>query len=250
MHAMSKVAQVTFAFWVIKILATTLGETGGDALSMTMDLGYALSTVIFFGIFIVAVTAQVASDKFHPFLYWTVIVATTTAGTTMSDYMDRTLDLGYPMASLILFAVVLLLLAVWRLTLGTVSVDNLTNRRAEVFYWITILFSNTLGTALGDFLADSSGFGFEGGALVFAAALAVIVLAYFYTKVSHTLLFWAAFILTRPLGATLGDILTKPRSSGGLDLGTINSSAIIAVLIIVGILYTLRRPQDLSAAGS
>jgi uncharacterized membrane-anchored protein len=247
MHAMNKVPLVTFAFWVIKILATTLGETGGDALSMTLDLGYATSTVIFFAIFIVTLSAQVAVTKYHPFLYWAVIVATTTAGTTLSDYLDRTLALGYPKASLLLFAMVLLVLALWRATTGSVSVDNIASRKAEIFYWVTILFSNTLGTALGDFLADSSGLGFEGGALVFAGVLALIALAYFYSNVSHTLLFWAAFILTRPLGATLGDFLTKPRDAGGLDLGTINSSAIMAACIVVLILITYPKSEPRSA---
>jgi len=247
MHAMNKVPLVTLAFWVIKILATTLGETGGDALSMTLDLGYATSTVIFFAIFIVTLSAQVASTKYHPFLYWAVIVATTTAGTTLSDYLDRTLALGYPKASLLLFTMVLLVLALWRATTGSVSVDNITSRKAEIFYWVTILFSNTLGTALGDFLADSFGIGFEGGALVFAGVLALIALAYFYSNVSRTLLFWAAFILTRPLGATLGDLLTKPRDAGGLDLGTINSSAIMAVCIVVLILITYPKSEPRSA---
>jgi uncharacterized membrane-anchored protein len=248
MHAINKVPQVTFAFWVIKILATTLGETGGDALSMTLRLGYAVSTAIFFAFFVGALAAQVGSKKYHPFLYWAVIVATTTAGTTMSDYLDRTLGLGYPAASLILFGMVLLVLVVWRVTIGSVSASTITSRRTEIFYWVTILFSNTLGTALGDFLADSSGLGYEGGALVFAAALAVIALAYFYANVSHVLLFWAAFILTRPLGATLGDILTKPHGTGGLELGRFSSSAIIAAFIVVFILLSWRRPSEQSSA--
>jgi uncharacterized membrane-anchored protein len=248
MHAMNKVPAVTLGFWVIKILATTLGETGGDALSMTLDLGYAVSTAIFFGFFIVTLAAQVASDRYRPFLYWAVIVATTTAGTTMSDYLDRTLALGYPVASLLLFAIVMLVLATWRVTLGTVSVDTITSRRAEIFYWVTILFSNTLGTALGDFLADSSGLGYEGGALVFGAGLAVLALAYYTTGISRTALFWSAFILTRPLGATLGDILTKPRDTGGLDLSRISSSLIIAAFIIGAIVLTSRRSEQPSAA--
>jgi uncharacterized membrane-anchored protein len=247
-HATNKVPQVTFAFWVIKILATTLGETGGDALSMTLQLGYLVSTAIFFAIFMAVLAAQVAADKCYPFLYWAVIVATTTVGTTTSDYLDRTLELGYPMASLILLFMVLLVLAVWRAVTGTVSVNNITSRRAEIFYWVTILFSNTLGTALGDFLADSSALGFEGGALVFGVGLAVIALAYRYTNASHTLLFWSAFILTRPLGATLGDILTKPYETGGLDLGTISSSLIIAAVIVVGVMFTSRKSVNPSAA--
>jgi uncharacterized membrane-anchored protein len=248
MHSMNKVPQVTFAFWVIKILATTLGETGGDALSMTLNLGYAISTVIFFAIFTAALAAQVASTKYHPFLYWAVIVATTTAGTTLSDYLDRTLGIGYPKASLILFIVVLLVLALWRSTTGSVSVNDIANRKAEIFYWVTILFSNTLGTALGDFLADSSGLGYEGGALVFAGALTLIALAYFYSNVSHTSLFWVAFILTRPLGAMLGDLLTKPREAGGLDLSTISSSVIIATFIVALILFKYRKPKQVESA--
>jgi uncharacterized membrane-anchored protein len=248
MHAMNKVPQVTIAFWVIKILATTLGETGGDSLSMTLNLGYAVSTIIFFGIFIVLLAAQVASDRYHPSLYWAVIVATTTVGTTLSDFMDRTLALGYPAASLALFALVLLVLAIWRIRLGGVSVNSITSRPAEIFYWLTILCSNTLGTALGDFLADSSGLGFEGGALVFGAALALVALAYFFTNASHTLLFWSAFILTRPLGATVGDILTKPHAIGGLELGRISSSLIIAICIVGGILLTSRRAGASSTA--
>src|SRR5437660_325246 len=199
----NKVPQVTFVFWIVKISATTLGETGGDALSMTLNLGYAVSTIIFFGIFVAALAGQVAARKYHPFLYWAVIVATTTAGTTMSDYLDRTLGLGYPRASLLLFTILLIILGLWRWSTGTVSVSKITSRKAEIFYWTTILFSNTLGTALGDYVATSTGLGFERGALVFGAALALIAAAYFFLNVSHTLLFWAAFILTRPLGATL-----------------------------------------------
>jgi uncharacterized membrane-anchored protein len=248
MHAMNKVPQVTIAFWVIKILATTLGETGGDSLSMTLNLGYAISTIIFFVVFIAVLTAQVASDTYRPALYWAVIVATTTVGTTLSDFMDRTLGLGYPRASILLLAMVLLVLAIWRMSLGTVSVKSITTRRAEIFYWLTILISNTLGTALGDFLADSSGLGYEGGALVFGAALALVALAFFFTNISHTLLFWSAFVLTRPLGATVGDILTKPHATGGLELGRISSSLIIAAFIVGGVLLTSRKTSDSSLA--
>lgn len=237
---LSKVPQVTFAFWLIKICATTLGETGGDALSMTLNFGYALSTGIFFGLFLVTAGAQIAAKRYHPFLYWAVIVATTTAGTTMSDYLTRAAGLGYLGASLVLFASVIAILAVWYFTTGSVSVNEITDRRVETFYWLAILFSNTLGTALGDCLADTSGLGYEGGALVFAGALAVVAGLYFWTNLSHTLLFWAAFILTRPLGATLGDILTKPRDHGGLDLSRITSSAVIAGFMIVAILFGSR----------
>jgi uncharacterized membrane-anchored protein len=227
----NKVPEVTLAFWVIKIAATTLGETGGDALSMTLNLGYALSTLVLFGIFVVVVWAQIVSKRFHPFLYWTVIVATTTVGTTMADFADRSLGVGYVGGSLILFAILMATLAIWKFVAGSVSVNNIASPKAETFYWLTILFSNTLGTALGDFLADS-GLGYEGAAVVFAGLLALIAAAYFHARISHTLLFWMAFILTRPLGATVGDMLTKPHADGGLDLSRITSSAVIAVFII------------------
>jgi uncharacterized membrane-anchored protein len=236
----SKVPQVTLVFWIIKIAATTLGETGGDALSMTFDLGYALSTAIFFVFFAGTVAAQIRARSFHPFLYWAVIVATTTMGTTMADFADRSLGIGYTGGSLILFALVLLVLGVWWKVEGSVSVNSITSPRVEAFYWVTILFSNTLGTALGDFLADS-GPGYEGGALVFAGMLAVVWALYAFTGISRTLLFWAAFILTRPLGATVGDLLTKPVASGGLDLSRITSSAVIAVFIIACILILPQR---------
>ncbi|HJU17990.1 MAG TPA: hypothetical protein VJ770_16155 [Stellaceae bacterium] len=237
----SKVPAVTLGFWIIKIAATTIGETGGDALSMTLNLGYALSTAIFFVFFAVAVTAQIKADKFNPFLYWTVIVATTTVGTTMADFADRSLGIGYVGGSAILFALVMAALGLWRLALGSVSVNTIISPRQEAFYWVTILLSNTLGTALGDFLADDSGLGYEGGALVFAAALALLAVAYFTTRISRTLLFWLAFILTRPLGATCGDLLTKPISDGGLHLGRFTSSAVIAVFITLCVLILPQR---------
>ena len=227
----NKVPEVTLAFWVIKIAATTLGETGGDALSMTLNLGYALSTLLLFGIFVAFVWAQIVAKRFHPFLYWAVIVATTTVGTTMADFADRSLGVGYVGGSLILFAILMATLAIWKFVVGSVSVNNIVSPKAETFYWLTILFSNTLGTALGDFLADS-GLGYEGAAVVFAGLLALIATAYFRTRISHTLLFWMAFILTRPLGATVGDMLTKPYADGGLDLSRITSSAVIAAFII------------------
>jgi uncharacterized membrane-anchored protein len=236
----SKVPEVTLVFWIIKIAATTLGETGGDALSMTFDLGYAVSTAIFFVIFAGTAAAQIRARSFHPFLYWAVIVATTTMGTTLADFADRSLGIGYVGGSLILFALVLLVLGIWWRAEGSVSVAAITSPRVEAFYWLTILFSNTLGTALGDFLADS-GPGYEGGALIFAGALAVIWALYAFTGISHTLLFWAAFILTRPLGATVGDLLTKPVANGGLDLSRIASSAVIAVFIIACILVLPQR---------
>ena len=239
--SLNKVPEVTLAFWVIKIAATTMGETAADAVSMTMHLGYVIGTAIFFTFFIVTVAAQVTSKSFHPFLYWAVIVATTTVGTTMADYADRSLGIGYTGGSLTLFTMLMLVLGIWRFTMGSVSVNNITSPKVEMFYWTTILFSNTLGTALGDFLADDSGLGFGGGALVFAGALVLVAAAYFYTKASHTLLFWMAFILTRPLGATLGDLLTKPHADGGFNLSRISSSLIIAIFMIASILLTPQR---------
>jgi len=241
--AASKVPEIALAFWVIKIAATTLGETGGDALSMSMHLGYLLSTVIFMACFIVALAIQVKAKAFHAYLYWTVIVTTTTVGTTMADFADRSLGAGYVGGSLILFALLLGVLALWRFSVGAISFSHITSRKVEIFYWTTILFSNTLGTALGDFLADS-GPGYEGGALVFAAGLTVIAAAYFFTKISRTLLFWTAFILTRPLGATLGDLLTKPHANGGLDLSRISSSLVIAVFMVICIRFTSQRAGD------
>ena len=237
----SKVPEVTLAFWITKIAATTLGETGGDALSMSAHLGYALSTGIFFAGFLVVLAAQVRTRSFHPFLYWAVILATTTVGTTMADFADRSLGIGYVGGSLILFALVMFVLGTWRLAAGSVSVDSIASPKVEIFYWVTILCSNTLGTALGDFLSDDFGFGFGGGALVFAGALALLAGAYFLTRTSRTLLFWMAFILTRPLGATLGDLLTKPHAEGGFDLSRVTSSAILAVFIIGCILFTSQR---------
>ena len=240
---MSKVPAVTLAFWIAKIAATTLGETGGDAVSMSMKLGYLAATGIFAVVFLVALTMQISAKRYHPFNYWFVIVATTTVGTTISDYLDRTAGLGYPLTSLVLFSSVLIILGVWRLTTGSISVTNIVDRRTEIFYWTTILASNTLGTALGDYLADLRGFGFEGGALVFSALIALVALAYFVTNISRTILFWAAFILTRPLGATLGDILTKPYANGGFNFNRIESSLVLATLMTLCIVTTsLRRP--------
>ncbi len=213
----SKVPEVTLVFWFIKILATTLGETGGDAVSMSMELGYALSSLIFIGIFVVAVIAQIFAKAFHPLLYWLVVVATTTAGTTMADFADRSLGIGYPGGTSLLFLLLMASLIVWYWSAGSISVNTIVSPKVETFYWVSILFSQTLGTALGDWMADTNGLGYEGGALVFSAGLAVIAAAYFWTGISRTLLFWAAFILTRPLGATLGDLLDKPREDGGLE---------------------------------
>jgi uncharacterized membrane-anchored protein len=228
----SKVPEVTLVFWIIKILATTLGETGGDAVSMSMNLGYATSSLIFIGIFIVAVIAQIAAKAFHPFLYWLVVVATTTAGTTMADFADRSLGIGYPGGASLLFVLLMASLAVWYWSAGSISVNTVATPGIETFYWVAILFSQTLGTALGDWMADTNGLGYEGGALVFAAGLAAIAAAYFATNVSRTLLFWSAFILTRPLGATLGDLLDKPLDNGGLAFSRFYATAILAAIII------------------
>ena len=237
-RALSKVPQVTIAFWIAKILATTLGETGGDALSMTLNLGYAVSSLIFLAFFCVTVTAQVASRRYHPVLYWAVVVATTTVGTTTSDYLDRTVGLGYVKSSAMLLCLVIAVLVVWHFVTGAVQVDHVTTRPNEIFYWVTILVSNTLGTALGDFTADSVGLGFEKGALVFSGLIAVVAVLYFVTKLPRSVLFWSAYVLTRPLGATLGDTLTKPHEQGGLELGRITSSLVIAVLLVVTVALT------------
>src|SRR5205085_4596304 len=236
----SKVPQVILAFWIIKILATTLGETGGDAVTMTLNLGYAVGSLIFLGFFAVTLAAQVAAKRYHPFLYWAVVVATTTVGTTMSDYLDRTVGLGYVKSSIMLFGGVLVVLFVWHRVMGRIEFEDITDRRDEVFYWLTILVSNTLGTALGDFTADDAGLGFERGALVFAALIALVAALHFFTKISDSVLFWAAYILTRPLGATLGDTLTKPHADGGLELSRITSSLVIAALMIVTVILTYR----------
>jgi uncharacterized membrane-anchored protein len=240
--ALSKVPRVTLAFWVVKILATTLGETGGDALSMQLNLGYAVSTLIFLGFFLVTLIAQVGSGHYHPVFYWAVVVATTTVGTTTSDYIDRTLQVGYVKSSFVLLALVIVILVVWRVTTGRIVVDRVTNRTDEVFYWVTILVSNTLGTALGDFVATSVGLGFERGALVFGGLIVVVAGLHFFTELPTSVLFWAAYVLTRPLGATLGDILTKPHAQGGLNISRISASLVIAVLMVLVVATTsLRR---------
>jgi uncharacterized membrane-anchored protein len=248
-HA-SKVPAVTLAFWIIKIAATTLGETAGDAVSMSLHLGYATSSIIFIGLFVIAVATQIFVKSFHPLLYWAVIVTTTTAGTTMADFADRSLGIGYAGGSTILLACLLASLGIWYRAAGSVSVDTITLPRIEMFYWITILFSQTLGTALGDWMADSTGLGlgYEGGAIVFGAGLLAVVAAYFLTSVSRTLLFWSAFILTRPLGATVGDFLDKPIANGGLDFSRFYASAILVAFMIVCIVLFTRKatsgPQE------
>jgi uncharacterized membrane-anchored protein len=236
----SKVPEVTLLFWVIKVAATTLGETGGDTLSMTMGLGYLTSTIIFVAALVVLAGFQIAAKKFHPLLYWATIIASTTAGTTLADFADRSLGIGYLGGSLLLLACVLASLGVWYRTEGTVNVNTINTARVEVFYWITITFSQTLGTALGDWAADA-GLGYGGGALVFGALLALIALAYWRTRISHVLLFWAAFILTRPLGATVGDFFDKPIAQGGLNVSRPLASAIIAAFILLCILVFPQR---------
>ncbi|MDQ2769783.1 MAG: hypothetical protein M3Y54_04710 [Bacteroidota bacterium] len=247
----SKVPEVTLVFWGIKIIATTLGETAGDAVTMSMNLGYLVGTAIFATIFVLAVTAQIRATRFHPYLFWFVIVATTTAGTTLADFFDRSLGIGYIGGTSILFALLLACLGLWYWSLGSVSVNQLTTRKAEVFYWATVMFSQTLGTAAGDWVADPKtglGLGYGGGAVVFAIGLALVAAAYYWTTISHTILFWAAFILSRPLGATVGDFLDKPRASGGLELSRYTASAVLAVLIIVGLLIFPQRAERVPTA--
>ncbi|MGH9746960.1 MAG: COG4705 family protein [Candidatus Acidiferrales bacterium] len=244
---MSKVPQATLAFWAVKILATTVGETGGDALSMTLNLGYAVSSLIFLGFFCVTLAAQMTAKRFHPLFYWAVVVATTTVGTTTSDYLDRTVGLGYVKSSILLSCALIAVLIAWHFSTGQIAVDQITTRKNELFYWVTILVSNTLGTALGDFVATTTGLGFERGALVFAALIAVVAAAYFFTKIPHSVLFWAAYSLTRPLGATLGDTLTKPHDEGGLALGRIASSLAIAGAMVVVVALTSRREREHAA---
>ncbi len=245
-NAMGKVPEVTLGFWIIKVAATTLGETGGDAVTMSMNLGYLVGTAIFAAIFVAAVNTQIATERFRPFLFWAVIVATTTAGTTLADLLDRSLGIGYFGGSTVLFLLLIATLALWHRSLGSVSVNAITSRKAEIFYWATIMFSQTLGTALGDWMADSKGglgLGYQGGALIIAAGLALVAAAYFWTKVSHTLLFWAAFILSRPLGATVGDLLDKPVASGGLALSRYTATAVLAVFILGCILLLPQRAE-------
>jgi uncharacterized membrane-anchored protein len=228
----SKVPEITLVFWITKILCTTIGETGGDAVSMSMDLGYLVSTGIFAAIFIVMVLVQASAKTFHPVIYWATIVATTTVGTTLADFADRSLGIGYLGGVAILFCLLMASLYVWYRTLGTVAVDTVASPASEAFYWTTIMFSQTLGTALGDWVADSMGFGYGGAAIVFGALLAAIAAAYFWTRISHVLLFWAAFILTRPLGAVVGDFLDKPRADGGLELSRYTATAALLALIV------------------
>lgn len=241
-YVLSKVPEVTLIFWIIKILATTLGETGGDAVSMSMNLGYLVGTGIFAVLFLIAVFAQVSAKKFHPFLYWATIIATTTVGTTMADFATRSLGIGYAGGSLILFALLMASLFIWYRTLGSVAVDTVSSPKSEGFYWITIMFSQTLGTALGDWTADTADLGYTGAAIVFGTMLAVVAAAYYWTKISHTALFWAAFILTRPLGAVVGDFLDKPHDHGGLALSRYSASAALLGLAVFMIVVFPHRP--------
>lgn len=241
---MNKLPQITLAFWVMKICATTLGETAGDLLSMTLDVGYAMSSLILISVFVLTLITQLMAKTYKPLLYWIVILSTSTAGTTMSDFMDRTLGLGYATGSMILIAILLAIFAAWRLSGDSLNVSKVQSFRGEMFYWMAILFSNTLGTALGDYLADDSGLGFAGGALLIGSTIAVVVLLKYFTKISTVLLFWVAFVLTRPFGATLGDLMTKSHEKGGLDFGTIGSSAVLAGILlamIIGASYAQKR---------
>jgi len=247
----SKLPQITLGFWVMKICATTLGETAGDLFSMTLNIGYAVSSIMLFSIFLATLVAQLATSRYHPWLYWLVILSTSTAGTTISDFMDRTLELGYAKGTLVLVSILAAVLTYWRLTEKSMSVTSIRTRRVEVLYWVTILFSNTLGTALGDYLADDSGLGFMGGALLIGSLIAVVAALACFTTVSKVLLFWVAFVLTRPFGATFGDVLTKSPEKGGLGFGTVGSSAVLLVILVIGILIvTAKQRKTLPAAAS
>ena len=239
---LSKVAAITFGFWIIKIVATTLGEVGGDAVTMSMNLGYLTGSLIFAGIFVAAVAAQMCAKQFHPFLFWFVIVATTTFGTALADFFDRSLGIGYIGGSSSLLVLLMATLGIWYWSMGTVSTHSITSPKAEAFYWLTIMFSQTLGTALGDLLSNTTGY--AGGVLVFAAGLALVALLHFFTKANKVALFWAAFILTRPLGATMGDFLDKPIAHGGLDLSRYTASAIMAGLIIALVFILPQRAEQ------
>ncbi len=250
--ALTKIPEVTLVFWIIKIAATTLGETGGDSVTMTLNWGYLTGTAIFLAALVILVAAQILANRFHPFLYWATIVASTTFGTTMADFCDRSLGIGYTGGSSLLLALLLGTLALWYFAEGSISVETVYRPRVEAFYWAAITFSQTLGTALGDWIADTTGLGYEGGALVFSVALVVVAALYYWTNISRVTLFWAAFILTRPLGATVGDFLDKPLNHGGMALSRPVASAVIAVFI-VGCIVLLpqragRHPGEIQAA--
>jgi len=244
---LSKIPEVTLLFWIMKICATTLGETAGDLLSMTLNVGYAVSSLILIGFFLLTLFGQLAAKRYIPALYWAVIVSTSTAGTTMSDYMDRTLGLGYAKGSLILVSLLIGILLTWKAVEKTLAVEHIRSRRAEVFYWMAILISNTLGTALGDFLADDSGLGFGGGALLIGGLILLVGAAYYFTKISRVVLFWVAFVLTRPFGATFGDLLTKSTEKGGLNFGTKGSSMILFGLLLILVIYDSLRNRKAPA---
>ncbi|HWZ39681.1 MAG TPA: hypothetical protein VNY08_15430 [Bradyrhizobium sp.] len=248
-EALSKVPEVTLIFWIIKIAATTLGETGGDTVTMTLNWGYLAGSALFLAALIALVAAQITAKRFHPVVYWATIVASTTFGTTMADFADRSLGIGYTGGSLLLALMLAVTLTAWRWSEGTINVNTVATPKVEAFYWAAITFSQTLGTALGDWIADTGGLGYEGGALIFGACIAAIVLLYYATNASRVLLFWAAFILTRPLGATVGDFLDKPVSDGGLALSRPLASAVIAAFIIVCILVLPQRAGTHPGAG-
>ncbi len=243
---MNKLPPITIAFWLLKIVATTLGETAGDLLSMTLNIGYALSSIILLCFFLSTLLLQLKTQKHHPLIYWSAILATSTAGTTLSDFMDRTLGLGYATGALILVTLLAALLLIWYTTEKSLSVTNIKSKRGELFYWAAILTSNTLGTALGDFLADDSGLGFMGGALLIGSLLAIIGAAYLLAKISHILLFWLAFVLTRPFGATFGDVLTKPGDKGGFNLGTLGSSGILFAMLVIMIIFSIYKSKSIA----
>jgi len=245
-HGFSKVPELTIIFWTVKIAATTLGETGGDAVTMSMNLGYFIGTLIFSAIFIAAVIVQIRSKKFHPAVYWTTIVATTTVGTTLADFADRSLGIGYAGGALLLFVLLLGSLFVWHRTMGSISIRSIRTPKAEMFYWVTIMFSQTLGTALGDWTADTAAFGYGGSAIIFGSMLVVIAALYFFTKVSRVFLFWAAFILTRPLGAVVGDLLDKPIEQGGLALSRYSASATLFIFMVACLLIFGSRPAKMA----
>lgn len=239
---LSKVPELTLLFWIIKIAATTLGETAGDALSMSLNLGYILSTYIFLFIFIVCVAIQIKAKEYKPFIYWATIISTTTLGTTIADFVDRSLGIGYLGGSIILFTLLLSSLTIWYYSCDNISVDSVRSPKTEGFYWLTIMFSQTLGTALGDWTADTQGLGYTGAALIFGSLLVILIVLYFWTKISRTFLFWAAFVLTRPLGAVLGDFLDKPLDHGGLDLSRFGSSFVLLTFIVICLMISKSKP--------
>jgi len=240
---MRKIPEITALFWIMKIFATTLGETGGDLVAQTMNLGYGTSAIIFIGFFALVVAFQLTAKKYRPWLYWTVILATSTSGTVMSDFMDRTLELGYATGSLILISILLLIFVAWYFSGESLNVNQVKTLKTEILFWTAILFSNTLGTALGDFISDSSGLGFLGGTLLITGLLAFILLARYFTKISTVFLFWAAFVLTRPFGATMGDYLWKSQAKGGLGLGSLGTSAVLACGLIILVIYSTLQPK-------